>query len=90
MDVSPVSGVDKSGKTHHCISLLDRAEQYYLSKEMLMEQKLRGADRGQPRGGKGEQKVLKGRGNKGDREKGSLQGKGKDKADVTTKYRWHP
>ena len=65
--------------------LLDRAEQYYLSKEFLLEQKLKGLERNNPRQGKGDQKGLKGRGGKGDREKGASVGKGKDKVDTTAK-----
>ena len=65
--------------------LLDRAEQYYLNKEFLLEQKLKGLDKNNPRQGKGDQKGLKGRGNKGDREKGGPAGKGKDKTESTSK-----
>lgn len=65
--------------------LLDRAEQYYLSKEFLLEQKLKGLERSNPRQGKGDQKGLKGRGGKGDREKGASAGKGKDRADNIAK-----
>lgn len=65
--------------------LLDRAEQYYLSKEFLLEQKLKGLERSNPRQGKGDQKGFKGRGGKGDREKGASVGKGKDKVDTTAK-----
>eukprot|EP00435_Cladocopium_sp_Y103_P048504 s1266_g14.t1 len=65
--------------------LLDRSEQYYLSKEYVLEQKLRGLDKNAPRLGKGDQKGVKGRGGKGDREKGGGAGKGKEKPDSGTK-----
>ena len=64
--------------------LLDRAEQYYLSKEYLLEQRLKGLDKNGPRPGKGDQKGVKGK-SKGDREKGAPGGKGKDKAETGAK-----
>eukprot|EP00435_Cladocopium_sp_Y103_P023245 s3102_g5.t1 len=65
--------------------LLDRSEQYYLSKEYIMEQKLKNLDKNAGRTRKGDQKGLKGRGGKGDREKGGGAGKGKDKTEAAAK-----
>ena len=65
--------------------LLDRSEQYCLSKEYIMDQKLRGLDKTQNRSGKGDQKGTKGRGGKNEREKGAPTGKGKDKGENAAK-----
>ena len=65
-------------------SLLDRAEQVYLAKELALENKVKtqGQRTGEPRG-KGDQKGLKGKGQKGDGNKGNQ--KGKEKADTSPK-----
>lgn len=65
--------------------LLERAEEYYLSKEYMMDMKVKGLDRAQHRPAKGDQKGTKGRGGKNERDKGSSAGKGKNKTDNETK-----
>ena len=63
-------------------SLLERAEEYFLKKETILDQKLHSQERMNTKGPKGESKGAKGRGGKNDREKG---GKGKDKQDTAAK-----
>lgn len=65
-------------------TLLDRGEQVFLAREFLLDQKVRHYDKGSQRTGKGEQKGQKGKGPKGDRDRGAG-GKGKDKADLAGK-----
>ena len=60
-------------------SLLERSEEVFLNKELILEQKVNALVRKEPRGGKGDQKGGKGKGPKGQGGKDPPKGKDKQK-----------